>query len=55
MARGKNPTVAQRRFIASEKLNAREWLITKDTPELMELVNRESKEVKEICKGVVRN
>lgn len=50
MARGKRPTVAQRNFIENEKLKSSDWLITKDTPDLMELVNRDSKKVIELYK-----
>ena len=37
---GKRPSVAQKKFLASLKLNPEDWLIVKDTPEIMELVHR---------------
>lgn len=42
MKHGQRPSRYQRRFIEEHGLNATDWLITKDTPELMELVHRYS-------------
>lgn len=52
MKAGKKPTVAQRKFIQANGLNAENWLVSKDTPEMMVLVHRYSdKTVKVIHKG----
>lgn len=40
MKHGKKPTVAQRKFIQSKRLNPANWYVTKDTPDRMELVHR---------------
>lgn len=37
---GKKPTVAQRKLMTKWKLDWRDWLVVKDTPERMELVHR---------------
>lgn len=47
MKQGKKPTLNQRKFIESKKLNSKNWLITKDTPDLIEMVHRESEKVRE--------
>lgn len=43
MKNGKRPTVAQKKFITAHGLNCEEWLVVKDTPELMELTHRTKK------------
>ncbi|OHW63095.1 hypothetical protein EUAN_08790 [Andreesenia angusta] len=50
MKHGKKPTARQKQLMTDEGLDCREWLVTKDTPDLMEIVNRESGRVKEIGK-----
>ena len=40
MKHGKKPTVNQRKFIQSKRLNPENWYVTKDTPDRMELVHR---------------
>lgn len=40
MKHGKNPTANQRKFIKSWGLVPENWLVTKDTPDRMELVHR---------------
>lgn len=40
MKNGKKPSREQRKFIERNGLNSADWLITKDTPEFMELVHR---------------
>lgn len=50
MKQGKNPTRSQRGFIESKKLNSRNWLVVKDTPEIMEIVHRESGKVRDYRK-----
>ncbi len=42
MKHGTKPSRYQRRTIEEHGLNAMDWLVTKDTPELMELVHRYS-------------
>jgi len=37
---GKNPNRAQKKLMAKWKLNPADWLVTKDTPELIALVHR---------------
>jgi hypothetical protein len=55
MKNGKKPTRDQRKFLERNKLNAADWLIVKDTPELMEIVHRFSdKTMKVIYKEVSR-
>ena len=40
MKHGVKPTVAQRKLMTKWKLDWRDWLVVKDTPERMELVHR---------------
>ena len=40
MKHGKKPTVSQRDFIKSKGLNPENYLVVKDTPDLMHLVHR---------------
>lgn len=42
MKNGKKPTREQRKLIEQQKLDARDWLITKDTSTEMVLVHRNS-------------
>lgn len=42
MKHGKKPTVAQRKLIKANGMNAENWLVVKDTPEEMVLVHRYS-------------
>lgn len=42
MKHGKKPTVAQRKLILQQGLDPAAWLVTKDTPEQLELVHRYS-------------
>ena len=42
MKNGKRPTVSQRKLMEKYGLNSADWLVSKDTPELMELVHRYS-------------
>lgn len=52
MKHGRKPTVAQRKLMQKWKLDPAVWLVTKDTPERMELVHRYSdKTTKTIEKG----
>ena len=40
MKHGKRPTVAQRKYIQSFRLNAENWLVVKDSPEEFVIVHR---------------
>ena len=42
MKHGKRPSVRQCKIIQKNGLNSADWLVTKDTPEFMELVHRYS-------------
>lgn len=42
MKAGKKPTVQQRKLIQKKGLNAENWLVSKDTPEMMLIVHRYS-------------
>ena len=42
MKHGKRPTAQQRKLLQQRKLDPAVWLVTKDTPERMELVHRHS-------------
>ena len=42
MKNAKKPTVSQRKLMEKYGLNSSDWLVSKDTPELMELVHRYS-------------
>lgn len=47
---GKNPTREQRRVLESVHLSSNDWLVQKDTPELMQLVHRYSDKVRVLRK-----
>lgn len=52
MKHGKRPTVAQLKFIKANGLNPENWLVVKDTPEMMLLVHRYSDSTtRQIVKG----
>ena len=40
MKHGVKPTVAQRKLLAKWKLDWRDWLVVKDTPDQLQLVHR---------------
>ena len=42
MKHGRNPTRAEKKMLQKWKLKPEDWLITKNTPEQMELVHRYS-------------
>lgn len=42
---GKKPNRSQKKLLAAWKLNVADWLVTKDTPEAMELVHRHFKAI----------
>ena len=53
MKHGVKPTVAQRKVLAKWKLDWRDWLVVKDTPDQLQLVHRLFDRVtKTIPKGV---
>lgn len=40
MKNGKNPTLAQKKFLKSKGLLPESWLVVRDTAQLMEVVSR---------------
>lgn len=48
MKHGKKPTREQRKFIKSKGLNAENYLVVKDTPDLMHIVHRYSDNTQKI-------
>lgn len=48
MKNGKKPTREQRKLIEKWKLDPAVWLVTKDTPDRMELVHRYSDKTKRV-------
>lgn len=42
MKHGKSPTLKQKKFIKDKGLVPDNWLVVKDTPSIMEVVNRSS-------------
>lgn len=52
MKHGKKPTVAQRKLMQKCKVDPAVWLVTKDTPERMELVHRHSDRTTKIIQKV---
>ena len=53
MKHGKKPTREQKMFLAKLKLNPADWLIVKDTPELMQIVHRYSERTTKIIHKAV--
>lgn len=51
MKHGKRPTVAQKKLMQANRLNSENWLVVKDLPGVMLVVNRESGRTREIRKG----
>lgn len=49
---GKRPTVAQRKFIEKNGLNSSDWLVQKDTTEIMQILHRYSDKVRVLKKMV---
>lgn len=43
--KGKKPTVRQGKLMLERGMNWEEWLTQKDTPELLQVVHRDTKEV----------
>lgn len=50
MKHGKNPTVKQKKQLQAVRLNPDNWLISKDTPEVMVVIHRVTEEVNTIRK-----
>lgn len=50
MKQGKNPTVRQKKYISSFRLNSENWLVCKDTPDEMVLTHRHTGAVRVIAK-----
>ena len=48
MKRGKNPTAAQKAWLASKGLNCKEWLIVKWEPAKATISHRETGEIREL-------
>ena len=46
----KKPTYEERKLIANEGLDTYVWLVQKNCPEFMQIVNKETGEVKKIVK-----
>lgn len=51
MKNGKRPTVNQRKFIQSKRLNSENWYVVKDTPAEMVLIHKHSNKTRTIKKG----
>lgn len=51
MKHGKNPTLIQKKRLAKHKLNYENWLIVKDTPEKLEIINRDSGKTRTLKKN----
>ena len=51
MKNGKKPTREQRKLMQKWNVSTENWLVAKDTPELMLLVHRYTNTTKEIRKG----
>lgn len=50
MKNGKKPTRTQRKLIEYWRLNPENWLVVKDTPEVMIIVHRNGFQTREIRK-----
>ena len=53
MKHGKNPTVRQKKLLTALKLNYENWLIVKDTPDILTIVHRISGEQRSIKKEYI--
>lgn len=42
MKHGKKPTLKQKKELTKHKLNPENWLVVKDTPEQLKVINRNS-------------
>ena len=50
MKHGTRPTVAQKKLLAARRLNVENWLIERDTPEVLVVVHRYSGQTRTIRK-----
>lgn len=50
MKHGKRPTVKQKKYLKSRKLNPDNWLVSQDSKNLMIIIHRETGRVKYISK-----
>lgn len=48
--RGRKPTYNERKILMANGYDPHQWLVTKDTPEMIELMNRENGEIVQIDK-----
>ena len=53
MKNGKKPNKRQCRIISAKRLDYKNWLVVKDTPEVLEIVHRYTGMKRVICKGQV--
>lgn len=51
MKHGKNPTLKQKKELAKRKLNYENWSVIKDTPEKLEIINRDSGKTRTLKKN----
>lgn len=51
MKNGKNPTVRQKKLMTQEHLNYESWLVVKDTPTEMQIIHRNTGEIRTISKA----
>lgn len=52
MKHGKNPTVRQKKMLTDLHLNYENWLIVKDTPDMLTVVHRVSGEQRTLNKRI---
>ena len=55
MKHGVKPTYEQRKLMEHRGVNTYDWLVIKDTPTEMVLVNKHSDQTKTIPKGVIKD
>lgn len=51
--RGKRPTLKQKRFLESKKLDPNNWLVLRNTSDYIEFINRKSNKVRRFLKDEV--
>ena len=49
--RGKRPTLKQKQFLESKKLDPDNWLVLRNTPDYIEVLNRKSNNVRRFEKN----
>lgn len=50
MKHGVNPTRSQKKALAEHRLNPKNWLVVKDTPEALELVHRYNENTRRVIR-----